>query len=41
MDSAGVPMLHTLKTGEIMTTQLMVDGSDQNIWFLSTAINNQ
>ena len=41
MDSAGVPMLHTLKTGEIMTTQLTVDGPDQNIWFLSTAINNQ
>ena len=41
MDSAGVPMLHTLKTGEIVPTQLTVDGADQNIWFLPTAINNQ
>lgn len=41
MDSDGVPMLQTLNTGEIMTTQLIVEGPDQNIWFLPIAINNQ
>jgi hypothetical protein len=40
MDSAGVPMLQTLKNGEIMTSELIVEGPDQNIWFLPTAINN-
>lgn len=41
LDANGVPMLQTLPTGEIVTEQLIVDGPDQNIWFLPTAINNE
>jgi hypothetical protein len=40
LDSAGVPMLQTLPTGEIISQELVVQGQDQNIWFLPTAINN-
>jgi hypothetical protein len=39
-DSAGVPMLQHTDRGEIITSQLVVDGLDQNIWFLPIAINN-
>ena len=40
LDSAGVPMLQTLNTGEIITEELVVEGVNQNIWFLPVAINN-
>jgi hypothetical protein len=40
LDSSGVPMLQTLNTGEIITQELVVEGVDQNIWFLPVAINN-
>ena len=40
LDSAGVPMIHNLPTGEIISQELMVEGLDQNIWFLPIAINN-
>ena len=40
LDARGVPMLHNLKNGEIITEQLAVDGTEQNIWFLPIAINN-
>jgi hypothetical protein len=39
LDAQGVPMLQNLNTGEIITQQLVVDGTEQNIWFLPTAIN--
>jgi hypothetical protein len=39
-DAAGVPMLLTHSTGEITTVELIVDGPEQNIWFLPVAINN-
>jgi hypothetical protein len=41
LDSAGVPMLQTLNNSEIITQELIVDGQDQNIWFLPVAINNK
>jgi hypothetical protein len=40
LDSNRVPMLQTLNTGEIITQELVVEGVDQNIWFLPVAINN-
>lgn len=40
LDAGGVPMIQTLPTGEIITKELVVQGDDQNIWFLPTAINN-
>jgi hypothetical protein len=40
MDSAGVPMLQNIAANELMTAELIVEGPDQNIWFLPTAINN-
>jgi hypothetical protein len=40
LDSAGVPMLQTLHNGEIIIQELVVEGIDQNIWFLPVAINN-
>lgn len=40
LDASGVPMIQNLPTGEIITQELVVDGDDQNIWFLPTAINN-
>jgi hypothetical protein len=39
LDAQGVPMLQNLHSGEIITQQLVVDGTEQNIWFLPTAIN--
>lgn len=39
-DATGVPMLFTLNSDEIVTAELIVDGPDQNIWFLPVAINN-
>ena len=41
MDSAGVPMLQNIASNELMTAELIVEGPDQNIWFLPTAINNE
>ena len=38
-DTAGVPML-TLDNNEIMSTELVVLGPDQNIWFTPISINN-
>jgi hypothetical protein len=40
MDSAGVPMLQNISANELMTAELVVEGPEQNIWFLPTAINN-
>jgi hypothetical protein len=39
LDAHAVPMLQNLHSGEIITQQLVVDGTEQNIWFLPTAIN--
>lgn len=39
-DSAGVPMLVNLHNNEIISTELIVDGPEQNIWFKTIAINN-
>jgi hypothetical protein len=41
LDATGVPMLHTSQTGEMVSEQLVVDGPDQNIWFLPIAINTE
>ncbi len=40
LDTAGVPMIHNLPSGEIISQELITDGPDQNIWFLPIAINN-
>jgi hypothetical protein len=40
IDAGGVPMIQNLPTGEIITQELVVEGNDQNIWFLPIAINN-
>ena len=39
-DAAGVPMLINLDNNEIMTTELVVLGPEQNIWFTPISINN-
>jgi hypothetical protein len=39
-DSAGVPMLNTSIDDKITAGELVVQGPDQNIWFLPVAINN-
>lgn len=40
-DATGVPMLLNLDQGEIITGELVVEGTEQNIWFLPVAINNE
>jgi len=40
LDAQGVPMIQNLPSGEIISQELVVEGDDQNIWFLPTAINN-
>jgi hypothetical protein len=38
-DSNGVPMIITLTTGDILATELITQGPDQNVWFNTMPIN--
>lgn len=40
-DAQGVPMLVNLPSGEAMTAELIVSGTDQNIWFSPIELNNE
>lgn len=40
-DCAGVPMIVNLDHNQIMASELVVEGHDQNIWFDTLTINNE
>lgn len=39
-DAAGVPMLVILDNNQIIAQELILDGTDQNIWFTPISINS-